>query len=318
VRLSKNSDQLEEGERLNETISRSRRIDVPAMVVRAVFFLLGERRALSPKSSAPGPRASMGRAQPYLSWRCFTTCTFALASLAPAFVTGSYKMGRIPSLTTFIVFTALISLLASLVAAASDQFPATVTIYAWPLSAPSPTSFATVSIDSHSTAKIESVTFPAADRDEIVRVGLYDPQSKRWTGVAASSSAFAEDVRKKLTLHLDEDGQVFHVGYGAAPRKEDVSVKKPKKPKKEKPKSKKALEREERERQRELKRKAKSRKAGKGKKGEPPEEEEEKFVVEVVPQQDGPKPILNKPIVVNAEGRVEGAPEADTKTFLQK
>jgi len=43
---------------------------------------------------------------------------------------------------------------------------------------------------------------------------------------------------------------------------------------------------------------------------------EEEVEVEIVKKNDGPKPVLNKPIVLNAEGKVDG--KEPEKTFLQK
>ena len=210
-------------------------------------------------------------------------------------------------ISSLAVYSAFVSLL---VPFAAGQIGSTVTVYAWPLSAASPTPFAKVILDTPTTAKLVSVTLPKlATADEIIRVGLYDARTKSWTGVAASAAAFDSDTRKKLTLHVDEDGQVYYVGYGALPSKEDASGKGIKKKKKPKPKTAKALEREERERQRELKHR---------KKKGLPVDEEEPFVVEVVGKREGPRPVLSKPVVLNAEGRVEGVPDVESKTFLQK
>ncbi|KAG9379562.1 hypothetical protein A1F94_009918 [Pyrenophora tritici-repentis] len=43
---------------------------------------------------------------------------------------------------------------------------------------------------------------------------------------------------------------------------------------------------------------------------------EEEVEVEIVKKNDGPKPVLNKPIVLNADGKVDG--KEPEKTFLQK
>lgn len=44
----------------------------------------------------------------------------------------------------------------------------------------------------------------------------------------------------------------------------------------------------------------------------------EDMIVEVVPIQPGPQPVLNKPVVLNAEGKVDTPGQGDNKTFLQK
>ena len=181
------------------------------------------------------------------------------------------------------------------------------------MSAAAPTPFAKVLLDSPTTAKLEEYTLPKVKDDEIVRVGLYDRKTKAWLGVAAAASSFTEDSQKKLTLHVDDEGQVFYVGYGAVPKKEDVNDVAKKTKKRSKPKTQKALEREERERQRDLKAELK-RKKRKG----IPIESEEPFLVDVVQKRAGPLPTLNKPVVLTSDGKVEGAPEVDQRSFLQK
>jgi hypothetical protein len=42
------------------------------------------------------------------------------------------------------------------------------------------------------------------------------------------------------------------------------------------------------------------------------------IVVEVVPIETGPQPVLNKPVVLNAEGKVDKPGQEDNRTFLQK
>lgn len=41
------------------------------------------------------------------------------------------------------------------------------------------------------------------------------------------------------------------------------------------------------------------------------------LLVEIVPVQDGSEPVLNKPVVLNAEGKLD-KPDEDNRTFLQK
>ena len=43
----------------------------------------------------------------------------------------------------------------------------------------------------------------------------------------------------------------------------------------------------------------------------------EDLLVEIVPIQAGPDPVLNKPVVLNAEGKLD-KPQEDNRTFLQK
>ena len=46
-------------------------------------------------------------------------------------------------------------------------------------------------------------------------------------------------------------------------------------------------------------------------------EKSEELVVEIAPIQPGPEPVLNKPVVLNAEGKLD-KPEEDNRSFLQK
>lgn len=49
-----------------------------------------------------------------------------------------------------------------------------------------------------------------------------------------------------------------------------------------------------------------------------PKGEDEAVFVEVMPIQAGPKPTLNKPVVLNEDGKLATAEIPDTKSFLQK
>jgi hypothetical protein len=150
----------------------------------------------------------------------------------------------------------------------------TVTVYAWPLTAPSPTSFATITISASQTkpeAEVNSLHLPLIppSTDEIVRIGLYDPASKQWRGTATAASSFAPGLTRKLTLHVDQNGNAYHASLSAF---------------------------------------------------EIPGESQKKdeLQVEVIPPSLGSQPILNKPVVLNADGKVPQAEEKDQKTFLQK
>ena len=160
------------------------------------------------------------------------------------------------------------------VVVAAEAAASTVTVYAWPLAAPSPTSFATIALSASQTkpiAKVNSLRLPSIppSTDEIVRIGLYDPSTKQWRGTATAASSFAPGLARKLTLHVDEDGNAYHAMLSAF----------------EIP--------------------------GKSKK-------KDELQVEVIPPRPGAHPILNKPVVLNADGKVPQAEEKDQKTFLQK
>jgi hypothetical protein len=163
----------------------------------------------------------------------------------------------------------LFLLFASLVAAVS---PSTVTVYAWPLDAASPSPLANILLSkSQSTlelsATVKSFTPPSSSKDGLVRVGLFDPSTKSWTGVATSSSSLAADLKKKIVLHTDKYGNVYHIGFSAS-----------------------------------------AKAAG----------ETEEVVIEVASMAEGPEPLLNKPVVLNAEGKVDTPNPEDNKSFLQK
>jgi len=173
------------------------------------------------------------------------------------------------------LIVALIALLFSVpVVVAAETVASTVTVYAWPLSATSPTSFATIALSTSQTktkAEVNSLQLPSIppSTDEIVRIGLYDPSTKQWSGTATAASSFAPGLARKLTLHVDEDGNAYHAMLSAF----------------------------------EL--------PGKSKK-------KDELQVEVIASRPGPQPLLNKPVVLNADGKVPQAEEKDQKTFLQK
>jgi hypothetical protein len=163
----------------------------------------------------------------------------------------------------------LFLLFATLVAAAS---PSTVTVYAWPLDAASPSPLASILISQSQSptdlsASVKSFTPPSEAKDGLVRIGLLDPSTKAWSGVATSSKSLAADVKKKISLHTDRNGNVYHIGFSASPKEDG---------------------------------------------------EKEAVVVEVIPMSAGPEPLLNKPVVLNAEGKVDTPNPEDNKSFLQK
>ena len=190
---------------------------------------------------------------------------------------------------------ALLALLTTALAA-----PDAVTIYAWPLSAPSPAPLASVRL--HATADGAAATLvsytPPKPRHatELVRVGLYDAATGAWRGSATSAAFFGEHVDRAITLHVDGAGVPYHVGVEAADVPDPDRVKK------------------------ELVKKAKKKDKKKAKK------EASKLVVEwragettvgVWEPEDAPTPALNKPVVLNDEGMVK-APLEQQRTFVQK
>ena len=90
-----------------------------------------------------------------------------------------------------------------------------VNIFAWPLEAPSSTTLAKITYNSTyaTTNSYNAPSLPA--NDEIVRVGFYHP-SGAWSGIATSASNFAPGQDKKLVLHVNSGGELYHVGFRAS------------------------------------------------------------------------------------------------------
>ena len=169
---------------------------------------------------------------------------------------------------TNLLIALVVTFLASLALAAQSE--QSVDIFAWPISASKSQTLARISYNStHATVKsYTSPKIPAGD--EIVRVGFYHT-GDTWSGVATASSNFSPVKDKKIILHVNPQGQLYHVGFKASDH-------------------------------------GSSSKTGKGKDG---------LDVEVHKMQRGPTPHLNKPVVLNAEGKVDDGKEPE-KTFFQK
>ncbi|KAF2115814.1 hypothetical protein BDV96DRAFT_492385 [Lophiotrema nucula] len=130
---------------------------------------------------------------------------------------------------------------------------------------PSPVPIAQIELDpTASTGTISSYSPPKGSysHDHLLRIGLTSPDGK-WRGVVTSAASFAEEYKKKFIFHVDEKGEVYHIGFGTSAR-------------------------------------------GAG----------DEVEVEVVKRGVGPKPVLNKPIVLNAEGKIES--KEPEKSFFQK
>jgi hypothetical protein len=174
----------------------------------------------------------------------------------------------------------------------------TFTIYAWPLSASSPSPYAEVklTISNDKTVFAELISTPKSPAlkgsDELVRIGLWDASTKSWRGSAASTSIFGAKVDRALLVHVDTRGEVFHVGVSAEevpnPAAKKIKVKKG---------DKKAAE------------EAKKLKRAEWRDGV--------TSVEVVEEANPPMPVLNKPVVLNEGGFID-APLGQEKSFLQK
>ncbi|KAK3060608.1 hypothetical protein LTS18_008171 [Coniosporium uncinatum] len=190
------------------------------------------------------------------------------------------------------LFTVFLTLTSVALAAISSP-SSTLTLYAWPLDASSPTTLGTLDTVAvkHQASQHDSLqtTLPAKDifqadlsnfspsdaqSDKYVRIGWFDGSAKdldNWRGTLSSAAVLANDkgLKRRLVVNVDEQGEVFSVGLQATLPQ--------------------------------------GRKAG-----------DEDFEVEVVKTQPGPKPALNRPVKLNAEGKVEGQPKGEEKSFLQK
>jgi hypothetical protein len=181
-----------------------------------------------------------------------------------------------------------------------------LTVYAWPISAASPLSLAeiklssTASTPSSSTsdnpisASIITYTPPsiALSKDQLIRIGIYDPSTKAWIGTGTSALSFAPGYDRKILLHMDDSGNVFHVGFTATPVKpaevKDDTIAASKKKKKKTKKSTQSVE-----------------PVG----GE--------TTVEILFSSPAPQPALNKPVVLSPDGKADDN-AVEEKSFLQK
>lgn len=164
-----------------------------------------------------------------------------------------------------------------LVASATPDEAASVTVHAWPVASAKPTPLAVISYNSKSrTATVEKylpphIDFGSAGEQRLVRIGLYEQQTQAWSGVVTSARNLDPDrldISKSLALHVDDSGRVWNVGFGAERLGPGASATK------------------------------------------------DGLSVTVVVPAPGPTPHLNRPVVLNPDGRIE-AP-AQGKTFFQK
>ena len=177
---------------------------------------------------------------------------------------------------TNLLITLLITFLASLALAAQSE--QTVDIHAWPLSASKSQSLAKITYTS-SNATVKSYKPPTIpSEDSIVRIGFTHPSAGKWSGVATAASNFKPGRDKKVQLHLNTAGELFHVGFVAS----DVPS---------------------------------SSMSGQGKQARAGDAEDV-LGVEVVKVKQGEAPHLNKPVVLDAEGNVP-TKEVE-KSFFQK
>lgn len=114
---------------------------------------------------------------------------------------------------TYTLVAILLAFLTSL--AISAQIERTVDIFAWPLSDSESQTIAKISYNStHATVK--SYTKPKLPPgDEIARIGFHHDGGS-WSGVSTAASNFAPNKDKKVQLHLNTQGQLYHIGFKAS------------------------------------------------------------------------------------------------------
>lgn len=181
-----------------------------------------------------------------------------------------------------------------------------VTVWSWPLSASSPQPLADITYNAETlTSSVAKYSPPESSysAQDLVRVGLYDPKSSEWRGSVTSAASFNPRHQHKVHLHVDASGSPYSVDFVAFanpidPREEKRTAKKEareaaeagkKKPSKPSPKTK--------------------NKGAEVKENPQP-------MVDVIKQGQGPSPHLNKPVVLNQEGKVDD--KEPEKTLLQK
>lgn len=172
-------------------------------------------------------------------------------------------------------FTAALSFALTLLssaatAAAAAETDRQIDIFAWPLSASKSQTLAKLSYNPEEATVLSYKPLALPAGEEIVRIGFHHPTTGSWSGIATSAANFAEGKDKKIQLLLNEQGEVYHVGFKTS--NWPTSAK------------------------------------GGSKKDE--------MSVEVVPMKPASTIHLNKPVVLNADGKLAGQPEE--KTFLQK
>lgn len=162
-------------------------------------------------------------------------------------------------------------------------------------------------------ATLTSYTAPPSSLDSsaLVRLGLFDTTSSTpsFRGILTTAAALGKDADaaaapRTLVLHADARGAVFHIGLeGAAPPPPPAST----------PtgspsgKGKKAGGA------------AKKKAAGAAAKDKGGDADDRAgWRVRVAQTPAGSQPALNKPVVLGADGRAQGAEEGDQRTFLQK
>ncbi|KAF2725015.1 hypothetical protein K431DRAFT_291198 [Polychaeton citri CBS 116435] len=155
-----------------------------------------------------------------------------------------------------------------------------ISIFAWPQASSSPQTLATIAYNS-TAAKVSQYTAPRlSDSDSIVRIGFHHRDGADeggYSAIATSASNLAKKY-KTLLLHLNSEGEVYHVGF----RARDASP------------------------------------SGASEDSNGVAAEKDGLNVEVVKIQPGPVVHLNRPVVVSRDGAKPGEAVEPEKTFFQK
>ena len=195
---------------------------------------------------------------------------------------------------------------------AASSAEQSLTIYSQPISPSSkPKPLAQLTFNAATLSTSVSSYTPSAPIEgaEYVRVGLYDPKSNAWRGnVLTSASSFKPGNKPRLEVHVDDSGNVWHIGFEAYAKPVDSRQER----------------KEERRKSREAAKATSGasakKKKGKGAKDSPSSESEESteppLHVQIVKPSDPPQVHLNKPVVLNEHGKMPA--QEDQKSFLQK
>jgi hypothetical protein len=115
---------------------------------------------------------------------------------------------------TSTAFSLLLTFLATLSLALEPEKG--IDIEVWPLSATKSLPYAKISYNS-TKAVIKSHSNPAIPpNDDFVRIGFHHSDSGEWSGILTSPVNFAASKDKKIVLHVNRDGEAYHVGFKAS------------------------------------------------------------------------------------------------------
>lgn len=144
-----------------------------------------------------------------------------------------------------------------------------VDIYAWPMSDDRSQMLARAFYNTTHAHIVGYAPPKIPPGDDLVRVCFGHP-SGAWSGVSTAASNVMPGKHKKIQLHLNLEGELYHLGFKASDMGSSSTT----------------------------------------------GTTDGEFSVEIVPMKRGPTPHLNKPVVLDAEGKVAG--EVPEKSFFQK